>query len=69
MTVPSKHYSGGLRSRLGAEGVRRSLAGWAACASGDAAYRIRATGNHTHDRAAVTCKKCLALLAKELPDV
>jgi hypothetical protein len=38
----------------------------AACCSGDAARLVRRLGNHTYDRAAVTCKRCLAAIAREV---
>jgi hypothetical protein len=51
--------------REGADEVER-LTEDAACCSGDAARLVRRLGNHTYDRAAVTCKRCLAAIAREV---
>ena len=40
--------------------------GYAACCSGDKARRLRRGGRHTEDVKAVTCKHCLAILAKRV---
>lgn len=61
----SRHYSGGL-DYLRANGRTRVtlLPGWAACASGLAARRIRTDrSRYTTVIADVTCKTCLRLMA------
>lgn len=60
------HYAGALRYRSGRNATTHVLAGWAACCSGDAARLVREHGNHTYDRAAVTCERCLAAIAREV---
>lgn len=56
---PKIHYA----SRIDhARGI--VLAGWAACCSGDRAIRIRERGQHSRNRADVTCKSCLDMIAK-----
>jgi hypothetical protein len=52
------HYCGGLTIRRGKH-IIASLRGWAACASGNAAYKIQNQGNQTVDKTKVTCKRCL----------
>lgn len=58
------HYSGGVvyRSR---GGIVEMLPGWAACVSGQRAYAIADSGMQTRDRAAVTCKRCRDLIARD----
>jgi hypothetical protein len=58
------HWAGGVRYRVGREGVVYMLPGWPACCSGDRAESIRAQHAQTFDRAAVTCARCRELLAK-----
>lgn len=53
------HYAGAIEHRNG-----WILAGWAACCSGDRAVNIRARGQHTYRRSDVTCKACLAMIAR-----
>lgn len=53
------HYRGEIKTERGGW-----LAGWAPCCTGDKAFAIRKQGNHTYDRAAVTCKACLKQLAR-----
>ncbi len=60
------HYGGDLRVVRGKR-VTLILAGWAACCSGDKARRIRERNQHTINREAVTCKRCLALMKKASP--
>jgi len=69
MTTPPKalHYAGELVYRSGAQGSMHILPGWAACCFDDAARKIRRERRHTYDRAAVTCKRCLACIAREIP--
>jgi len=66
--TPSRriHYAGALRYRSGRSMTTDVGAGYAACCSGDAARLVRRLGNHTYDRAAVTCKRCLAAIAREV---
>ena len=59
MTKPI-HYAGRIDFRGG-----WILAGWAACCSGINAENIRDRKEHTHDRQAVTCKRCLKMLDKD----
>lgn len=64
MTKPvPMHYRGEAKYKIRGY-VRTVLAGWAVCCSGDKAYAVRANGNHTYDRAKVTCTKCLSVLEK-----
>lgn len=67
--MPSRviHFAGGLRYKGRGKTVVTMLAGWAACCSGDRAYKINADGNWTRDRKATTCKACLKLLRNSLP--
>jgi hypothetical protein len=58
------HYAGALRWRWRKHGTQEQLGGYAACCSGRKAERIRAEYMHTYDRNAVTCRACLACLAK-----
>lgn len=68
MTKPRAiHYAGELVYRSGRAGCTHVSAGFAACSYGDAAWKVRREGNHSYDRKEVTCKRCLACLAKELP--
>lgn len=56
--TPAMHYSGSII------GPRVCVyPGWAACCSGDRTIKLRAEGRVTPDRALVTCKRCLALIA------
>lgn len=58
MTTPSMHYSGSIM------GPRICVyPGWAACCSGERTTKLRREGRVTQDRAAVTCKRCLKLIA------
>lgn len=56
------HYAGPLLV-LTKRSVRRILGGWAACCSGERAERVRDLGQHSWDRAEVTCKACLRAIA------
>jgi hypothetical protein len=58
------HYRGALRVPHSDGRVTEILGGFAACCSGDAAWTVRGLGTHTDDRAKVTCRRCLALIAK-----
>ena len=58
------HYAGALRVQ-NKRSYQIILAGWAACCSGERAIEIRRNRQHTHDRSLVTCKACLAKIAKE----
>lgn len=57
------HYSGALTVPRRGSAVLMIAAGWAACCSGPRARRIREEGRGTRDREAVTCRRCLALMA------
>lgn len=59
----SIHYSGGIRAQVGAW-FKIRLAGWPACLSGRAAENCPASRLST-DAAAVTCKRCLKLVAAQ----
>ncbi len=61
------HFSGGLSYRSGG-GVTTLLAGWAACCSGDRAWRIKRLVRLTRDPAAATCKTCLRMIEKARRD-
>jgi hypothetical protein len=59
------HYSGEVCYDAG--GLTVHVTGpWAACCSGDRARRIRRTGRHSSEVGEVTCKLCLAILAKRV---
>lgn len=58
------HYAGALEWRIGKYGIATVHNGWASCCFGDAARNIRALGQHSYDRSEVTCKKCLANIAR-----
>ena len=53
------HYAGEIRARR-----LHVLPGWAACCSGIKAEEIRAERRNTYMRGAVTCRRCLAVIAK-----
>lgn len=57
------HYAGALTVRS-AKRVVSICAGWAACSTGPRAVAIRERGESTHNKAAVTCRACLSLIAK-----
>lgn len=57
------HYAGALSIR-NARRVILIADGWAACSTGERAVAIRASGGATRELAKVTCKRCLALIAK-----
>jgi hypothetical protein len=59
---PSKiiHYSGGIFHAKG-----RMLSGFPCCCYGDRAWKIRIERRQTMERDKVTCKACLAWLAKQ----
>lgn len=54
------HYGGGIRTKL-----TRWIAGWPCCCSGERAEKIKKEGFMSWDRGEVTCKACLANMAKE----
>lgn len=54
---PVIHYAGALHWRRKGW-VTKVGGGWAACCSGDRAFKIRERGNHTYERSHVTCKLC-----------
>ena len=54
------HWGGGLKLPK-----TRWLAGWPCCCSGRRAEKIAEEGALTRDREKVTCKICLANMAKE----
>jgi hypothetical protein len=53
------HYAGGVTYNTARGSVVDMLGGWPVCCSGDRARRIRAQGQQTYERAAVTCRGCL----------
>ena len=53
------HYAGEIQHANG-----HILPGWAACCSGDRAYKIRDIGAHTYHRGQVTCKACIKMIDK-----
>ena len=57
------HYAGALSWDHG-KSRTTILGGWAACCSGDKADAIRKRGDHSYESSAVTCKRCLANMAK-----
>lgn len=57
------HYRGEAKYAVRGS-IRTMLAGWAVCCWGDKAFAVRANGNHTYNRAEVTCRKCLTVLEK-----
>jgi hypothetical protein len=62
--TPATHYAGHLQW-LDSRGAKVTISvGWAACCSADRAEKIRANGNHTYERADVTCKACLRCLER-----
>lgn len=52
------HYAGGLRIEKNGR-LKIMLEGWASCATGDRAYKIRDEGNQTIDEDEVTCGRCI----------
>src|SRR3990167_8684802 len=55
----SIHYAGEIRTP-----TLIMYAGYAACCSGERAYKIQADGQHTKRREDVTCRSCLKALAR-----
>ena len=56
------HYSGGVLAALRKRAVS-ILAGWPACCSGNLAAHIKRNGNMSNDVVAITCRKCLRMIA------
>lgn len=63
MAEPSIHWGGGLSYPI-RRGIVTMARGYPCCCSGDRARKVRQDGTQTWDRAEVTCKTCLKLLAK-----
>ena len=64
--TPVLHYAGELLCRSGKQGSLHILPGWAACCYGPRAEKIRRERRNTRDRALVTCRACLRVMAREI---
>ncbi len=60
------HFSGGACYNTGKNGQTCMGAGWPCCVSGDRAFAIKHSGWLTRDESAVTCPRCLAIMAKRV---
>lgn len=63
MKAPRMHYCGGAYYWRGKGSVAMG-SGWTCCISGERAFAIKAAGWQTYDESAVTCPRCLAVMAK-----
>lgn len=61
---PTIHYAGACAWRVSKRTVRFISPGFAACCSWQRARKIAERGEHTYDRAAVTCATCLDRIAR-----